>query len=162
MKYVLVVLAILGAAYYHYLGSESETPEYLLVKLAFESEGGRPLGLTAIEKLPPGISCSRGLTTKFSEKLKKSCGNCEVETRSCSGNLSSTHEKAFEDRTLSMPYFSYEKGGLLPQQDFRLLFHGLDKAEAGGACVEMRKLIKNDLLFFIGGKTECVRESVSR
>lgn len=164
MKKLLPLLILAGAGYlfYQYLGGESATPEYLMVKMNFESEGGRPLALTAIEKLPPGLSCSESLTTKFVDNLRDACGDCRIDTKNCSEHLSRTHQRAFDMDILDVPYFAYEKGGLMPQQDFRLLFHGLDPAEAGGACVRMRKLIKNDILFFLGGSTECVRRSITR
>ena len=157
----LLVLAAAGYLFYQYLGGESSTPSYLLVKLDFQTETGRPLGVTAVEKLAPGLKCSESLTTKFVDTLREACGDCRIDTRSCSEHLSRTHERAFDMEVLDIPYFAYEKGGLVPQQDFRLLFHGLDAAEAGGACVQMRKLIKNDILFFLGGSNECVRPSVS-
>ena len=156
----LVLIAVVAYFFFQYLGEESDSPSYLLVKLDFATDTGRPIAVTAIEKLAPGFSCSESLTTRFTERLRDACGDCRIDTRSCSDHLSNAHRKAFDLRVLDVPYFAYEKGGLMPQQDFRLLFHGLDPAEAGGACVEMRKLIKNDILFFLGGSTECVRPSI--
>lgn len=163
MKKGLIAVIVLAVLYFFYLGDEPETPEYNVVEFSFESDQGRPLGLTLAEKLPSGSSCRDGLMTKIGSNLKQSCGNgCRVTFSKCGLGLTPVMRRAFDNELLDDPYLSYEKGGVLPQQDFRLLLAGLDRAEAEGACVDLREMLKNDALFFIGGRTECVRRSITR
>lgn len=158
--FVVIVLAVL---YFLYLGKEAETPEYNIIEYSFQSDSGRVLGLTLAEKLPPGKNCRDGLMTGIGHDLKQSCGGeCRIVFSKCGLGLTPTLRRAFDNELMNDPYLSYEKGGILPQQDFRLIYTGLDRAEAEGACVDIREMLGNDALYFIGGRTECIRRSITR
>ncbi len=163
MKKGLVVLIVLAGLYFVYLGGEAETPEYNIMELAFEDELARPLGLTLVEKMPPGQSCNDGVVTPLGKKVKSSCGlECRIAFKRCSLDLNTTYSQSFQNQTLNEPYLAYDKGGAFKQQDFRLFYTGLDRTEMEDACLEMRDLVGNDLLFLIGGRSDCVRRSITR
>ena len=163
MKKGLIVLIVLAAAYFLYLGGEAETPEYNVMELAFEDDRGRPLGLTLVEKMPPGLSCNDGIVTPLGKKIKAGCGfECRVAFKRCGLDLNTSYSRSFENQTLNDPYLAYDKGGVFKQQAFRLFYTGLDRTEMEDACLEMRDLVGNDLLFLIGGRSDCVRRSITR
>jgi hypothetical protein len=156
LKKVVLFLLVVGGFLYWYLGAESSNPTYLIAKIEMP-KGNRQLDLTIVEKLRPGVSKAR--STGLIDGFMKNCPDCRLNPTSTSTNLPEKYERAFGFEVLRTPYFSYEKGGLLPQQDFRIFFDGVTKEEADSVCVEMRKYLKNDFLFFLGGKTACIREA---
>lgn len=162
MKKGWIVLVVLAVLYFFYLGNEAETPSYNVMELSFETDQGRGLGLTLAEKLPPGTPCQDDLVTGLGQRIKLSCGReCRVTHMKCGLGLTPELRRAFDGETLNTPYLSYEKGGLMKQQDFRLLYRGLERTEMEGACLEMREMVGNDLMLLIGGGAECVRLSVA-
>lgn len=162
MKKGWIVLAVLAVLYYFYLGDEAETPEYNVIELSFETEQGRSQHLTLAEKLPPGTPCQVKLMTPVGKNVKANCGReCRLTHSQCGLDLTPAMRRAFDGETLDMPYLSYEKGGLMKQQDFRLLYSGLERTEMEGACLDMREMVGNDLMLLIGGGTECVRLSLA-
>lgn len=156
MKKLVLILIALAAAVYFLRGSEAAVPSYYLVKLEVPS-GQQSLEVMLIEKLAPGVSC-RGLrSTRLSTSFLEQCEGCRKLTESCSASLSGTHLQAFRNDILPVPYFSYERGGLLRQQDFRVLFPGVAKEDADTMCVQLKNYL-NDLLFVLGGEADCVRQ----
>jgi len=155
IKKVVLFLLVVGGFLYWYLGAESNNPTYLVANVEMP-KGNRQLNLTIVEKLRPGVSKARstGLIDRFMEK----CSGCRLNPTSTSPNLPEKYERAFGFEVIPTPYFSYEKGGLLPQQDFRIFFNGVTKEDADTLCVDMRKYL-HDFLFFLGGKTACIREA---
>ena len=155
----LIVAVLIGYFFYTRVG-ESSSPSYGTYKLTMPSRSGQ-IGLTIIEKLRPGLEC-RGFNARkaaFVSDFLEGCPACKLTDANCKDNLNATEQKIFDNRVIDRPYFSYEKGGLMSQQDFRILFSALTEAESKGVCLEIRKYLKNDLLFFVGGRTECVRKS---
>ncbi len=155
----LIVLGAIGYLLYTRVG-ESSDPSYGTYKITMPARS-QEIGLTVIEKLRPGLEC-RGFNAKQAEFVTgflDGCPRCELTDTNCKDNLSAREQKIFDNRVVDMPYFSYEKGGLVSQQDFRILFTALNQTQAKGVCLEIRKYLKNDFLFFIGGRTECVRTS---
>lgn len=156
VKKLLVLLAVVAVAVFFLRGSEAAVPSYYLVEIEVPS-GQTSRTMTLVEKLRPGVACrglrSTPLLTGFLEK----CDGCRKLTESCSTNLSETHLRAFDGDVLSVPYFSYEWGGLLRQQDFRILFPGVPKEDADTVCIQLKNYL-HDLLFVLGGEADCVRQ----
>ena len=155
----LAVLLLIGYFFYTRVG-ESDNPVYVTYKVKMPLRAGT-VGLTVIEKQRPGVTC-RGVEprqTGFITGFLEGCNGCRLTEAHCKDNLSAKELKIFDNRVVDMPYFSYEKGGLLSQQDFRILFTALTETEAKGVCYELRKYLRNNFLFFIGGPTECIRTS---
>ena len=97
---------------------------------------------------------------EVARRFLRKCEECRLVSSACKDELTPMEQRYFDDAVTDRPYFSYEKGGIMPQQDFRFLFPDLDEAEVGRLCVELsNELRRSNVLFFLGGKTECVRPS---
>ena len=157
----LAVLLLVGYFFYTRVG-ESDNPVYVTYKLTMPHRAAT-VSLTVIEKQRPGVTC-RGVEPRQTDLISdflEGCKGCRLTDAHCKDNLTGKELKIFDNRVVDTPYFSYEKGGLLSQQDFRILFPALTETEAKGMCYEFRKLFKSDFLFFLGGATECIRTSDS-
>jgi hypothetical protein len=155
----LLILAFIVYFFYTRVG-ESSSPCYGSYKVDMPLRR-TTLHLTLIEKLRPGLDCGNFDPRKgdLIDGFLETCRSCELKGAHCQDNLTAKEVKIFDNRVVDVPYFSYEKGGLLSQQDFRILFTALTETEAKGVCIELRKTLKEDFLLFLGGRIECVRRS---
>ncbi len=88
-----------------------------------EYTGPTEFGLTFIIKLPPGVICEDMTEPRVAvmDDFLDECDDCRLIASVCKDVLGPTERAYFEDTVTDRPYFSYEKGGLLPDQDFRVL-----------------------------------------
>ncbi|MEM7353789.1 MAG: hypothetical protein AAF657_23520 [Acidobacteriota bacterium] len=155
----LIALVLLGYFFASRL-RESPDPSYMRFQLQMPVESTE-VAVTVLEKLPPHLDCEAmaNRQTGFTQGFLDACDGCLLISQQCMYPLSGNDRILFDDRVTSRPYFSYEKGGLLTQQDFRVLFPDLSESALGALCIDLSKQLRRTPLFFLGGKTECVRPS---
>ena len=117
--------------------------------------------ITILEKLPPYRDCDEmtDRQTGFIEAFLRGCDGCVLASQTCRDQLVGADRILFEDRVTNRPYFSYEKGGVRPQQDYRILLPDWSEEALDRVCGYLSKELRRTPFFFIDGKAECIRPS---
>ena len=156
MKKWIVLIVLIGAAYYFYQKrqdpnnpDEIDKPVYAEVRVTLNAPG-RELEMALFSAMASEEEC-RTRTQLVWDNVISACTQCSSRVKDCTSELPARYAKLFSNVPIASTYLSLTRGAKT-ERDGRMVIYGLTTQEGNLLCEQMKQQFATRYT----GKLECV------